>query len=370
VVNFSDDALQKRIARFIAEVRVPRAGNSDLNAFVGTAVGSVRKLNQDRALFLWADYPEQPTKDFSLAVLCDGMGGMLSGDEAAIIAISVFVSRVLRTTRLPATERLRKAALDANDVVHRQLAGRGGTTLSAVLQTAEGTKLGVNIGDSRVYGIKRSRELIQLSRDDTLAAVLGDNQNLDANQNRLVQFVGMGEGVEPSLFDVGAIELETILITSDGVHAAPTAALSQIARVSKSEAEFGRKLLALAELLGGRDNGTVIVFRTERPSRPCNEEFGLNLKFLSAVEQLEVWIPILNDDGRQQSGPSTDKKQVAAGEEHQKVSPRSDDEAWMGRKRPRRRKQPRKSPGSSEQSLPLDDEKVAPIVDIKFPPST
>src|SRR3954447_10412825 len=119
---------------------------------------------------------------------------MSHGGEAAELAVSVFTARLLRTPRLPPHERLQHAAKAANEAVYRAFSGRSGSTLSAVIVHHDGRVLGINAGDSRIYGVTASKDFVQLTRDDTLAEYLGQDARANIHQNRLVQFIGMGEG--------------------------------------------------------------------------------------------------------------------------------------------------------------------------------
>jgi serine/threonine protein phosphatase PrpC len=219
------------------------------------------------------------------------MGGLISGDEAAVIAVSVFVSRVIRWPSQPAPDRLRWAALAANDAVCKSLGGLGGTTLSAVMVGWQGTVVGVNAGDSRIYGLTRSRDVKQLSRDDTITGLLGRQEGMGAD--RLIQFIGMGAGIEPRIVDMDQGEFDSILITSDGIHCAPRAAFSQAIRAAASNLDLIRRLLALSDALGGQDNGTALLLPTRFGVPNGDSEQGLNLTFWSPSDRLEIWIPAL-----------------------------------------------------------------------------
>jgi PPM family protein phosphatase len=287
----ADDALERRIARFIAEEKAPYSVNGTPDICLATCIGAVREQNQDRALITFASYPTAPQKSFALGIVCDGMGGLLRGDEAAVIAISVFASRVIQWPSQPTPDRLRWAALAANQAVYKSLDGRGGATLSAVMVGLRGAVVGVNAGDSRIYGLTRSRDVTQLSRDDNVAELLGQPGGFGANQ--LVQFVGMGDRIAPRIIAVDHDEFEFILITSDGVHCASPATFSQAVRAPTSNHDLIRRLLALNEALGGHDNGTALVLPTRFEAPDGDSEQGLNLTFWSPSDRLEIWIPAL-----------------------------------------------------------------------------
>jgi PPM family protein phosphatase len=291
VITVADDALERRIARFVAEEKAPYSVNGTPDICLGTCIGAVREQNQDRALITFASYPTAPEKSFALGIVCDGMGGLARGDEAAVIAVSVFASRVIRWPNQPTPDRLRWAALAANQAVYRSLSGRGGATLSAVMVGLPGTVVGVNAGDSRIYGLTRSRDVKQLSRDDNVAALLGQQEGFGANQ--LVQFVGMGDGIAPRIIDADQNEFDSILITTDGVHCASPATFAQAVRAPTNNHDLIRRLLALNDALGGHDNGTALVLPTRFEAPNGDSEQGLNLTFWSPSDRLEIWIPAL-----------------------------------------------------------------------------
>ena len=287
----ADDALERRIAKFVAEQRAPYSLNGTSDICLGTCIGAVRKQNQDRALITFAWYPTAPEKSFALGVVCDGMGGLLKGEEAAVLAASVFVSRVIRWPSQPPADRLRWAALAANDAVYTSLDGHGGTTLSAIMVGSRGAAFGVNAGDSRIYGLTRSRDVKQLSRDDNLAGLLGQEGGFGANQ--LVQFVGMGEGIQPRIIDADQDDFNSILITTDGVHCASPATFAKTVQAQTNNHDLIRRLLALNEALGGQDNGTALVLPTRFEAPDGDSEQGLTLTFWSPSDRLEIWIPAL-----------------------------------------------------------------------------
>jgi serine/threonine protein phosphatase PrpC len=286
----ADDALERRIARFVAEEKAPYSLNGTPDVCLGTCIGPVRQQNQDRALVAFASYPAAPEKNFALGVVCDGMGGLVRGDEAAVTAVSVFVSRVIRWPSQPAVDRLRWTTLAANEAVHKSLGGLGGTTLSAVMVGGHDTVVGVNAGDSRIYGLTRSRDAKQLSRDDIIA-VLPGQKGLGAEG--LLQFIGMGAGIQPRIIEIDREEFECVLITSDGVHCASPATLLQVIRAPTSNLDLIRRLLALSDALGGLDNATALLLPTRFEVPDGDSEQGLNLTFWSPSDRLEIWIPAL-----------------------------------------------------------------------------
>lgn len=287
----TDDALEQRIARFVAQEKASYSLNGTPDVCLGTCLGQVREHNQDRALVTFTSYPAAPEKSFALGVVCDGMGGLPSGDRAAVIAVSVFVSRVIRWPGQPAADRLRWATLAANDAVYKSLGGLGGTTLAAVMVDGQGAVVGVNAGDSRIYGLTRARDATQLSRDDTVAGLLGRQQEAGADQ--LVQYVGIGVGIQPRIIEIDREEFASVLITSDGIHCASAATLLQAIRAPTGNLDLIRRLLTLSDALGGQDNATAVLLPTRFEGQDGDSEQGLTLTFWSPSDRLEIWIPAL-----------------------------------------------------------------------------
>jgi hypothetical protein len=280
----------------------------------------------------------------------------------------------LRTPRLAPPDRLRNAALYSNNAVYSRFGGRGGATLSAVFITDNGPLLGINIGDSRIYAVNKAHGLLQLSRDDTLAGILGEEDTSHENHGRLIQFMGMGEGIEPNIIEADRSIIETVLITSDGVHGSSTSVLNQIARRSRSEADLTRKLLSLSDLLGGQDNGTAIVLGTKQTEHMVGGEQGLNLTFLSANDRLEVWIPVLGEDVRQERPRTLEVEknetvrsiQLGPSVSSELSKSNAIDSKKKRKSRPRV-KEANKNMTAEEQVLPLDDEQQSQVLDVRFP---
>jgi PPM family protein phosphatase len=343
------DRLQRRLARFFADVPTTKSTNGDASFWLGTSIGSVRSQNQDRVAVVSASYGDGSNRNFVLSILADGMGGLIKGDEAATLAVSVFLTRMLRNTRPPARNRIVEAAQEANLAVYNLLRGKGGTTLSAVYASGEGS-IGLNVGDSRIYGIDPNQGPVQLSKDDTLAGYLGSAAKGE-NRNHLVQYVGMGENLEPHIVEIPR-RYTTLILSTDGVHGVPANILNDVVLGSDSYQAMVRRLLSLNEILGGRDNATALVVDTHPAATADHLDQGLNLKFVSAQSQLEIWLPILNESPIL---PVREALGYAAETENPKKKPAS---RQKGRQSKKGRKQ-------DDPALPLEQEAL-PEVDVKF----
>jgi PPM family protein phosphatase len=291
------DYLNRQLRKFLANSGPSRTVFDAGDGIVlGTSVGAVRKSNEDRAIVIRARYARTPERDFLLAVLSDGMGGMVSGEAAAILAISTFTTRTIRSGRLAPERRLSMAAIAANEAVHQLLGGRGGATLSAILVEPHSGMTGVNVGDSRIYQISEDGNVEQLSRDDTLGEYLKAPDIGADDTGSLIQFIGLGEDMEPHIIPILARNsISRFVLTSDGVHGTGLM-LPIVAREASSTNNLVDKLLTLADLTGGRDNATAVMIPDRLDSDPQRRpEIGLMLECHSPTKTLEIWIPELLD---------------------------------------------------------------------------
>ncbi len=219
----------------------------------------MRKRNEDCCLVARAFYAHGSRANFTIAVVCDGLGGMSQGREAAILAVSAFTAHLFCAPAMGWEERLSQAIKYVNAEVYRRLHGDGGTTLSAVV-SSHGEAMFCHVGDSRIYGVMPDRALEQLSRDDTINALLKrqEGQAETPKDSRLLQFVGMGEEMEAQIAPVPG-HCRSVLLTSDGAHDVPHSVFQRVVTAAAGGSDLIRKLLALSDMMGGRDNASAIL---------------------------------------------------------------------------------------------------------------
>lgn len=260
-------------------------------------VGQVREHNEDRflvgdldsgqlvepaALELWRHGGARGP----LLVVCDGMGGVDGGEIASELAAQVMWREMRTTPAVRETEvfarLMRRAARVANHDVHamsrREPGLRGmGTTLSAA--GVIGDRLVIaTVGDSRAY-VLRSGVLVQVTRDQSLHSALlaaGHNEAEAAIAGgAILQALGVGSDVEPSLSIIELRRGDRVLLCSDGLHGlVGDPALALLLAEPHTVTEAVKLLIAAARAAGGTDNITAIVCEVggERLAPPRDEE--------------------------------------------------------------------------------------------------
>ncbi len=165
------------------------------------------------------------------AVVCDGMGGMSSGEVASQTADAV-MHQILGSTSLDSNipELLRQAVFLANEEVKKITLGTSdisGTTLVSVV--ANGNQLFyASVGDSRIY-LLRGNEIAQITRDHNYAMELDEKvlagemtqeeALATAQREALISYIGIQE---LNLADISSEPIlmqneDIVLLCSDGL---------------------------------------------------------------------------------------------------------------------------------------------------------
>jgi serine/threonine protein phosphatase PrpC len=252
----------------------------ELAVAAATDVGQVRDHNEDHLLV--GDLDGQQLVDYAepwrvtadrgpLLVVCDGMGGVEGGEVASELAAAV-IWREMKAT--PATRDpevfarlLRRATRVANHDVHamakREAGLRGmGTTVSAA--GIVGDRLVIaTVGDSRAY-VLRTGMLVQVTRDQSLQSALvaaGHDPGEFSNAgSAILQALGVGVDVEPSLSIIELRRGDRVLLCSDGLHGlVGDPALALLMSEPHTVGEAVMLLVTAARAAGGSDNITAVV---------------------------------------------------------------------------------------------------------------
>jgi protein phosphatase len=265
----------------------------------GSHVGKVRERNQDhyaivrigrtldvvRSNLPEGDVPER-VEDYGYAMaVADGMGGMVGGERASVLAIRTGIKLVLESPKWALRvdeqetrqliERLREyfhqvdATLIRETEADPSLAGMG-TTLTVAYSVGSQAFV-VHAGDSRAY-LLRNGELRRLTRDHTLAQTLADAGRIPpdsiefhSSRHVLVNYAGgPRRGIEP---EIGTTPLENgdiILLCTDGLTGMVSDGeiVSVLQKHGQPEAAAGA-LIQRALDRGGRDNVTAVLARYE-----------------------------------------------------------------------------------------------------------
>lgn len=253
---------------------------ASLAAAIASEVGSVREENQDRAVIMRGR--DKRGKDYALVAVADGIGGMRDGATCAAITISAFLTSVYQHAQT-GTDRskdwLQISVHAANHAVLSRFRGNGGSTLVALLVRPDHAACWLSVGDSRVYR-STGKKLTQLSVDDTIAGQLGNITEAAFEQSKLLQFIGMEDGLEPHIAVFDDEPADAVVLTTDGVHYLAHAPgwLGQIVGNAPDPGACVKRLVEVAKWCGGPDNATVamIYLSTDRepdgsPPYPCLE---------------------------------------------------------------------------------------------------
>ena len=251
--------------------------NYQIEAACGSSVGKVRSKNEDNFLFDGTSLPEKNSGQLpplnlygefpgsvSVAVF-DGMGGMAHG-EAASAPAAESVKRLLEQMDAPSPEVLEDICLQANRAVWQKAVELGtermGTTLAMLCFEKEHV-YAVNVGDSRIFGLRGER-LMQISRDHTDEAYM-KAKGIVGRKPRLTQYMGIDPGevrLEPYITRGSVQTGDTYLICSDGLtDMLDEETICQLLTVSGTAAACVESLISAALKRGGHDNVTVIVCR-------------------------------------------------------------------------------------------------------------
>jgi protein phosphatase len=252
----------------------------DITIAAASDVGTVREHNED--YFLLGDLDGGELLDTAapftgsvdrgaLFIVCDGMGGVEGGEVASELAAQAIWREMKGTpaTRDPEVfaRLLRRATRVANHDVQAMarkepgLKGMG-TTVSAAAIVADRLVI-ATVGDSRVY-VLRSGELVQVTSDQSLSSALlaagHDAEQAEQAGSAILQALGVGDDVEPSLSIVELRQGDRVLLCSDGLHGLVSdPAIALLMSDPHTVPQAVALLVTAARAAGGTDNITAIV---------------------------------------------------------------------------------------------------------------
>ncbi|MGD9146195.1 MAG: Stp1/IreP family PP2C-type Ser/Thr phosphatase, partial [Anaerolineae bacterium] len=257
----------------------------DLVAVKLTDVGRARPHNEDYVEFITPSDPEQLRNKGSLYLVADGMGGHQAGEVASKGAVEIVISSYYGDTGYDAATSLERAFHTANKQLHIQsetdISKKGmGTTLVAA--AILGRKVYVaNVGDSRAYLIN-SNEITQITEDHSWveeqvrAGLLTPEQARRHPQRNLVtRALGSRPRVEVDIFEGEIGERDTLLLCSDGLTGRIEDSEIAALVLDHPPKKAVRKLVALANERGGKDNITALLVSAQQESATLGAAAGV-----------------------------------------------------------------------------------------------
>ena len=241
-----------------------------------TDQGLVRASNQDAYTVKTV---QSGRREIALAAICDGMGGLAQGEVASARMVRGVEAWFRQAAPAILAEELPEGDLaaqwtelvqSANQAIFRYGQTQGvrlGTTVTALLLTG-GRDYLLHVGDCRAYRITAT-DVLQLTEDETLAAQelrsgrLTEAEYLqDSRKNILLQCVGAGGVVTPTLLAEPLTEECVFLLCSDGFY--HTLEVEELAALYPLRTDRERMRQHLAELgrlcreRGEQDNLTAL----------------------------------------------------------------------------------------------------------------
>jgi protein phosphatase len=229
-------------------------------------IGCVRTNNEDSFGYSEAQ---------GLYVVCDGMGGMASGEVASASAVATMLETFAASadSGAPASTRLFETIAAANRTVWQQgqspeNKGMGTTVVAAAL---DGDKLIIgNVGDSRAYMVESGQcmqltvdhsYLNELIRNGTLTVENAHQADLNGMESVITRAIGAHADVQPDFFSVDLHPGTILLLATDGLTRYLLQDEIALVLINSPFEAMCSNLIQLAKERGGRDNITCLLLR-------------------------------------------------------------------------------------------------------------
>ena len=237
---------------------------------VESDIGRKRTVNEDRVAFL--EHPDH----FKLAILADGMGGHNAGDVASEMAIEELTAyfKKIGAQQLNSAEAKKQWLLEVIKLINEKIyqhslsheGCRGmGTTLITVLIDDDECLIG-HIGDSRVYYFTDDQVSL-ITKDHSYVNFLVEYGEISEEEaenhpqkNVIVKSLGTEATIEPDFYQLRLEPKSYLLICSDGLSNKISAdEMTRTLTLPMTINEKGKKLIHIANDLGGEDNISIIL---------------------------------------------------------------------------------------------------------------
>lgn len=268
---------QARIQREVMTVRMEDTMDMIPKERVTLGVSSImgtRKNQQDSVYTLDAH-------DMTLAVVCDGMGGMEGGELASQLAIQILSRDFVDNTGGDIPSFYQQTAERMDIAVHGLMRETGepmqaGTTVVSTI-VWDRQLYWLSVGDSRIY-ILRAGEFIQVNRDHNYRmrldeqleqGLITDEEYLEkmSQGEALISYIGMGN---VSLMDINPMPFlledgDVILLCSDGLYKRLSdeeiQEIIELALPDVDEAAQNLTRIVMEKTVGSQDNTSVILIQ-------------------------------------------------------------------------------------------------------------
>lgn len=255
-----------------------------------TSTGKVRENNEDN-VFLW------DSENFILAIVADGMGGAVAGEEASRIAVQTIEKGLFSDPGQPRerifesvpadilSDKLREVIRNANSNIVQQTVDsphlRGmGTTITLALVRSAYAVIG-HVGDSRAYLVDgHEGSISQITSDHSFVEAMVAAGHITREEaedhpmrNVLYRALGQAEDVDVDVYHSYLRAGDRLILCSDGLTLHVKS--EEIAKIALSDQRpeiINRKLVDLANERGGRDNVSVISIIVEEDTSKSNED--------------------------------------------------------------------------------------------------
>lgn len=226
--------------------------------------GQKRKRNEDSIGIFTTDLG-------LLIVICDGLGGGLSGEFASKSTVEKIHKSFMNSSEVDLIKRIRSSIESANRFVYEKSNGnlhfKGMATTCEVILLNGTSSVWGHIGDSRIY-IFKNNKLKQLTKDHSLIQKLMDDGEIKVKdlqnhprKNVVVKAIGDNKipEVDTSKIVIPVGEKFKFFICTDGVTCVVNdAEISEILEGNKIE-DSARQLKYLIEERGAPDNYSFVI---------------------------------------------------------------------------------------------------------------
>lgn len=288
-----DDSDQTGFSELISQLKAGEKSANSLRFDISgwSSTGLARATNEDAFAFYHATgYEQDFWGDQALILLADGMGGCNAGEVASAMALShirtalcskkpwtVFQntnpSKACDIQRDTLLQEMHDAIQQANTSIHTAAEQGDGTQIGMgctceAAYLAQGRLYMGHVGDSRAY-LYREGSIRQLTQDQTLVnrmvtmgVIKPEEAENHPRRHELDQALGSSHPVDIQLITEKLYVGDALIFCSDGLTThVNDRSISEVLRNTQSAEASARRLVNLANALGGSDNVTVVVVR-------------------------------------------------------------------------------------------------------------